>query len=262
MRAAIVFSVLISVGAVAAPAPRVSLEAIANPEVAYVGQQVVIGWFLDVDMKATSLDIVREPVVGRVVIPLLPIGPVHDDTTSRQRSSVRRYAFYPEEPGLIEIPPVTVRARLAIPYHSAKPYEEVEVTSPPIRVRVRPLPPGASAAAVGLFSVDCAAMRTVDRSIVFEARVTGDGSSFDVVRPRFDGSPDFTYEITPADQVVTRISNGPVTRSRRWTVRIAGETSPRLVSVPDLVVDYFDPTSGSMRKARCRGRSVTLPPSK
>lgn len=233
------------------------VRAMANPAIAYAGQQVMVQWFLDSPSQVVSFDIIDEPRLGRMAMPLPRAHCRHAD--HGWTCSVRRYVFFAEAAGTIAIPPVKVRVKLYSEQPAPSEYATFDRTSEAILIRVMPLPAGATAGAVGFVGLHCTGMKTMNGAIVFEANVDGTASFFDTVAPKPASPVDYAYEITPATGVVTTLSDGPIYRTRKWNIRISGEGDERIVTVPDLVVTSFDPKTATMQEARCKGREVALP---
>jgi hypothetical protein len=234
----------------------VVLRAVAPGPTVYVGQQVMLGWFLESVDHLDGFDVLAEPAIRQVVMPLPGLGDfTPSDRMAPTVRSVRRYVFYPEEPGVVEIPPVTVRA-----YVDQRQADRLDLlrSSRPVVIRVLPLPAGVSPGAVGRFDLDCSSIRSVDGAWSFTAAVAGTGSLFTTLRPGFETPPDFAIEITPAGSVTTIRSNGPIDRTQKWIVRIPPVAQPRTVMLPDLTIRFFDPATGKTDTARCAGQSLEL----
>lgn len=230
------------------------LNATDNGPDFYVGQQVMVGWNIASKDEIDGFDVVEEPRIGQVALPVATSVSRQEQPFPHTILGVRRYVFYPEEPGRITIPPLTVRIRLRETDLTTNNIEVVR-TSRPIVINVKPLPADASPAAVGRFDVDCRAIHSVDGGWQFEATVRGNGNLFSEVAPSFAEQPDYPTEIVRTGGVVTHPAPGMIDRSQQWTVRIPPAETRRVVAVPDLLVKFFNPQTKAMEEARCEGKA-------
>jgi hypothetical protein len=170
-------------------------------------------------------------------------------------------------PGLLGVGSLTVRASGS---RNGKPREnetsvggrglEVIRSTAPSTIEVLPLPPGASAAAVGNLSLNCSDLILKDKEWSRSVTIRGNASLFGEVKPRWSSAVDF-----PADVRLdhTRTATGPyeLTREQQWMIRIPPGKANRVITIPSLVIDTFDPRTAQAAQISCgQPRRLTLHP--
>jgi hypothetical protein len=249
---------------------------VASPDrnSAWVGEQVVVTWYLYTALSLHDLHVVelpkledfwseeldahgeetRQVVVGRTVM---------------QRAALRRVALFPLHAGPLTVG--SLKTVAAVMKRSREPFDpfglfegsvvEVRQHSPAVIIDARSLPPGVAADAVGNFSMTCSrALQRAGGPVVLDVTVTGNGNLRSSPAPRFERAFPASVEVENRPITVAATADG-VAMHRTWRFLLGPVASGRL-NIPPLSLSVFRPLGG-LTQIRCGGSSigVTLAPS-
>jgi hypothetical protein len=236
-----------------APPPKLYVEAAVDRTKLYVGEPLVLTYYVVTQTTVTDLafaDPPQFPGFWSEDLPRPEQGPGGEPVT-REGESYRRFAFlqkllFPTKAGALEIPPVRLRLSVArgtdFFMHPAS--AVVERRTEAIPLTAEPLPAEGFGGAVGSFRVSA----TLDRSSV----PLGEAAT---LRFRVEGRGNLKWIDQPPDVAVAgakvyppqarselKVTSAGMSGSRTWEFVIVPETGGQL-EVPALPFSYFDPSS-------------------
>jgi hypothetical protein len=257
----------------AQPTGKVFIEADASRRSLYVGEPLLLTYYLYTQTRISGIDFEEAPKYQGFWAEDLPrsddaLRPslVTREGETFQRVAVFRRLLYPTQPGTLTIAPA--RFRLGVPVQIgfwADPGSAAQMlsrTTNPIEVTVKPVPgdPGFSGA-VGSFRVSS----TIDRSdlaigdaATLRFRVEGRGNLKWV-----DKAPPLSVPgakvYPPQSKSDLKATEAGITGSRTWEYVIVPETAGRL-TVPAQQLAYFDPGTGQIVQANTSPLTLEVRP--
>jgi hypothetical protein len=244
-------------GRAAAPAPKLFIEGVVSRNRVYVGEPVLITYYVYTQAGITDLRLKEAPSYAGLWAEDLPSParvpggePVTVDGEHFQRSPIVQRLLFPTKAGTVTISPLTVLIGLqAASFFDAG--GTVERSSKPVTLTATALPdePGFSGA-VGRFSVNAKLDRDVvglGEAVTLRFEVKGNGNLKWV-----DRAPDLQVpgaKVYPP-QVKSELTATPdgITGSKTWEYIVVPETGGTL-EVPPLRFSYFDPAAGQLTHA-------------
>jgi hypothetical protein len=241
---------------------------------AYVGEQIVVSWYLYNRKDLTDLQLFKMPTAGDFTIAdlgqvsqLNPIGKMFSDGRWSV-SYLKGIAIYPNKAGDLELDGMGLN--YSKPTHERDFFGNLvmgrdTVESPSAKIKVKPLPeagkPDDFSGAVGTFTLGLdktAGKLAADEQFKFTLTVSGDGHPDFVPKPALDLPSGFDLYTEGADKNV-----------RNEQGRAAGVRTFKMIIVPHAAGEYqlgpfhfsyFDPQSKTYRRAESARLSLAVTP--
>ena len=243
--------------------------AVPDRKSAWVGEQVLVTWYLYTALSLNDLRVVelpklddfwseeidahneesRQVIVGRTVM---------------QRAALRRVALFPLHAGSLTVG--TLKTVAAVMKRSREPFDpfglfegnmvEVRQHSASITIDARAMPPGAAVDAVGDFSMTCS--KPVQRAggpVVLDVTVSGNGNLRSAPPPRFEATFPASAEIENRPITVRSTAAG-LTMRRTWRFLLDPAAGGRL-SIPPMSMTTWRPL-GSRETLRCGASALEV----
>lgn len=245
----------------------------ADKESVYVGEQVVVTWWLYNGVNLHQWQIGSIPKLNDFWVEELDVRSVQPVTVyvgaySMQKNPIRRVALYPLRSGTVDIGPMEIEASL-VRRRSAfggllDRYEgslaEISYASARMALDVKGLPAAAGAAAlVGDFTLRCPNPTQKNGGpVVLDAILSGRGNVRAAAPPSFAKTPAADVQTIDGGVQVSRNGSTPV-MSRRWKYLLSPRDAGKL-AVPPLQLAVFSPASGAVGTLRCEATSLNVQP--
>jgi hypothetical protein len=247
----------------------VFVVAVPDRKSAWVGEQVLVTWYLYTALTLNDLRVVelpklddfwseeidahneesRQVIVGRTVM---------------QRAALRRVALFPLHAGLLTVG--SLKTVAAVMKRSREPFDpfglfegnmvEVRQHSASITIDVRALPTVAAVDAVGDFSMTCS--KPVQRAggpVVLDVTVSGNGNLRSAPPPQFEATFPALAEIENRPITVSSTTAG-LTMRRTWRFLLDPAAGGHL-SIPPISMTTWRPL-GSRETLRCSGSALEV----
>ena len=247
--------------------PPLFIVAEATKTEAWVGEQIVVTWYLYNAATVENWQIVSVPKLPDFWIEEIDSrGGVDPDRVfvgdrMMHRVVLRRVALYPLQSGSLHIGGMTIEAAVMQrirggPFGSfAGNLVETTFTSATIPISVKPLPPGLPVAAVGEVLLSCELPRQRNAGpVVIEATLAGAANLRAASAPRFAGPVRGRVEVEGGQANVARES-GSLLMSRRWRYLIF-PAERGMLQIPPLKVTVFSPSAGERRELQCSAATI------
>ena len=243
--------------------------AVADRKSAWVGEQVIVTWYLYTALSLNDLHVVELPKLEDFWSE--EIDARHEEPrqvmvgrTVMQRAALRRVALFPLHAGSLTVG--SLKTVAAVMKRTREPFDpfglfegnmvEVRQHSPSITIDARALPPGVATDAVGELSMTCA--KPVQRAggpVVLDVTVSGSGNLRSVPPPRFEQTFPASVGIENRPITVNATTAGLAMR-RTWRFLIDPTASGHL-RIPPLSMTTWRPL-GTAETLRCSGSALEV----
>ena len=240
----------------------------ADKTSAYVGEQVVVTWWLYNAMAVDQWHIGSIPKLSDFWAEELDVRGARPVTTfvdgyAMQKVPVRRVALFPLRSGTLEIGPMEVEAAV-LRRRSDSPFRlfegniiEISFASAHIGLESRAIPPGPPVATVGDFTMRCAPpVQKNGGPVVVHATIAGAGNIRAAGAPRFLSPPAGDVQLVQSPVTVQRTVGTPV-MSRRWEFALFPRSSGPM-TVPAMEMAVFSPSKSARRVLRCEAATLAV----
>ncbi len=235
---------------------------------AFVGEQVVVTWYLYTAESVRDLDISSTPALREFWTEEIPLGdePTRSVTVGgidMQRLPIRRVALFPLHSGRISTGTLVAVAEIMRPIQDRfgvfsrieRRVGRVVLRSQAPELVVQPLPAGTASAAVGRFTMKCTLPAVpAEGPVSFDVTVEGEGNLRSAPQPRFTVPPQARTEVQDRGVTVDR-ARGRVTMSRTWQFIMFPRRSGPL-EIPAVVFEVWDPERRGGTRLECAGAQV------
>lgn len=227
---------------------------------AYVGQQVVVTWWLYNGASIQEWQISGVPKLAEFWVDEVDVRSAQPSMTylsgfALQRMPVRRVALYPLKSGTLQIGSMELDAAV-MRRTSSGPFGmfegnvvDVSYSSAPLMLDVKPLPPAAAGAMVGDLALNCSKARQSNGGpVVFDVSLSGRGNIRSAAPPGFETAPQANVQIVEKGVSTDRAS-------RRWQYLLFPQKSGTM-TIPPVAQPIFSPTTNGRAVLRCA--AITL----
>jgi hypothetical protein len=252
--------------------PRLLVEAEASRRQVFVGEPVLLTFYLVTQTSVAGLELAEAPSFSGFWVEELPRednptpAPVTRDGETYQRLAVMRRLLYPTRAGSLTIPSLTFR--VAIPRRIgffADPTGTGVVTraSEPVEITVLPIPASEAeyGGAVGSFRLATSVDRRevqLGEAVQLRVAVEGKGNLKWVDRaPQVDVAGAKVYPPKVVDRL--RATPAGLVGERAWEFVVVPETAGTLM-LPALAFPHFDPAARAVRRAESSPIPITVRP--
>ncbi len=240
-----------------------NLVAIPEKTSAYLGEPIIISYYVYTEQGVTSLNIVDEKDFegyGKEVFEQ-PSMLEFEDTSLRgrsfKRSLIKRIAVSPNRIGSIRAPEISATVRLFdLGYRSRN------IASPAININVKPLPdtgrPKSFSGAIGSFNIIEALSETsvyLGEAISYTLTISGKGNFNQFVAPLFDRVPNIQVS---APVINDNLNAGVEGKRTLYYIIVPQEKGD--FKLPGLEFSWFEPSSGSYRSFSSKEQSINVKP--
>jgi hypothetical protein len=247
-------------------ADAVFLTAQVSDENPYVGEQVIYTWRFLRRVQVADAQLMAMDFDGFLVEDLGDGDQVKEYSTTRggQRYLVSeiRKALFPQEEGVLTIPPSVLQCKVVVEergrrrsvfddFFGRRRAEVRTLKSPPIEVNVRPLPaaPSGFSGLVGDFELSSQISKRqlkVGESATWKLTVSGTGNVRMIGEPKLPELARFkVYDDKPSSSINR---NGAELRGSRSYSKALVPLEAGTLTVPTVILTYFDPEAGSYRQ--------------
>ena len=239
-----------------------------DKETAFVGEQIVLTWYLYNGSTVQQWQIGSIPKLDGFWVEELDVRSSRPSTiyvgeTPLQRLPVRRVALYPLKPGRLEVGAMEIEAQV-MRRTSRGPFAifegnlvELGFASAPVFIATQALPPGPPVAAVGDLAMRCRpAQQRNGGPVVLEAIVSGRGNLRSAQAPQFVAQPAGEVQRIERGVSVQRNAEDAV-MTRRWQYQMFPRESGML-AIPELTMAVFSPESRQRETLQCRATTLTV----
>jgi hypothetical protein len=252
----------------------VYLTATVSNDNPYVGEQVIYTWRFVRRVQVSDAQLVAMDFEGFLAEDL---GEIREYNTTRggQRYLVSeiRKALFPQEEGVLTIPPSQLQCKVLVETRSrrrslfdafgSQRAESKVLRSPPIKVTVRPRPaaPSGFSGLVGKFALSSKISKRqlrVGESATWKLTVSGTGNVAMIGEPKLPKMDQFKiYDDKPTSSIERAGAElrGSRSYSKALVPLISGE-----LTLPAVALTYFDPEAGSYRKASTTAVQLDVSP--
>lgn len=237
-------------------------------ESAYVGEQMIVTWYLYNGSTVQQWQIGSIPKLDDFWVEELDVrssrpAAVLVGEAMLQKLPVRRVALYPLRSGRLEVGPMEIEAAV-MRRTSRGPFSmfegsvvELGFSSAPIFLSAVPLPPGPAVAAVGDVAMRCLpAQQKNGGPVVVEAIVSGRGNLRAAQPPEFVAPPAGEVQRLERGVTVQRSGDGAV-MTRRWQFQIFPRERGSL-TVPPLRMPVFSTVAGERQMLQCGAATLAV----
>ena len=242
----------------------------ADKTSAYVGEQVVVTWWLYNAMTVDQWHIGSIPKLSDFWAEELDVRGARPVTTfvdgyAMQKVPVRRVALFPLRSGTLEIGPMEVEAAV-LRRRSDSPFRlfegniiEISFASAHIGLESRAIPPGPPVAAVGDFDMRCAPpVQKNGGPVVVRATISGAGNIRAADAPRFVSPPAGDVQLVQSPATLQRAGLVPApVMSRRWEFALFPRSSGTM-TIPAMEMAVFSPSTSTRRLLRCEAATLAV----
>jgi len=233
---------------------------------AYVGEQVVVTWWLYNGASIQEWQISGVPKLAEFWVEEVDVRSAQPVMTylsgyALQRMPVRRVALYPLQSGSLQIGAMDLDAAVMRRSNSG-PFGlfegnvvDVSYSSAPLTLNVRPLPPAAAGALVGDVALRCSNPRQRNGGpVVMDVSLSGRGNVRSAAPPQFESAPQANVQIVDRGASTDRMSAVP-SMTRKWQYLLFPQRTGPL-TIPPLTAPTFSPSRNDREVLRCA--AVTL----
>jgi hypothetical protein len=238
----------------------------ADKTSAYVGEQVVVTWWLYNAANIHQWQIGSIPKLNDFWVEELDVRssqplPVEVGTYAMQKMPIRRVALFPLRQGSLEIGPMEIEGALV--RRSARSvfgmYEgslaELSYASAPLTVQARDIPPGAAVAAIGDLTLRCTTPVQMNGGpVVVDAVLNGRGNVRAAGAPRFRSAPAAEVQVIDSGVSILKTESAP-SMVRRWKFVMLPRKSGTM-TIPAMELPIFSPAAGARQMLRCDARAL------
>ncbi|HEX6177347.1 MAG TPA: BatD family protein [Thermoanaerobaculia bacterium] len=235
---------------------------------AYVGEQVVVTWYLYNGSAVQQWQIGAIPKLDDFWVEELDVrstrpSQVFVGETSLQRMPVRRVALYPLRAGRLEVGPMEIEAAI-MRRMSRGPFAmfegnliELAFASAPVALSASALPPGAPVSAVGDLMMRCLPPQQNNGGpVVIDAVVSGHGNLRSAQPPSFASPPAGEVQRIERGVTVQRTADSAV-MTRRWQFQIFPSQRGTL-AIPELRMPVFSPAASARQMLQCGASTLEV----
>ena len=235
---------------------------------AYVGEEIVVTWYLYNAASVQRWQITRVPKLADFWSEEID---VHGEQPSQtivgtmpmERVPLRRVALFPLHGGTLTIGGMEVSAEI-LRRNEDSPFGlfegslmETRFPSASFTVDVLPLPSGAGADVVGDVMLDCTTpIQRAGGPVTFAARLNGRANLRSAAAPRFDRAVAGDVEVQPL-AVSVRSARDGVTMTRSWNIIIFPAANGTM-TIPALAAHVFNPRMQQRQELRCAGTTLEV----
>jgi len=244
------------------------ITAEASSSRAYVGEQVVLTWWLFNAATVQQWQIGSIPKLNDFWVEELDVRSAPPSQAlvagmAMQKMPIRRVALYPLRSGKLDVGSMEVEAAVMrrTRYGPFGLFEgsvtEVSYVSAPLTIDIVPVPPGPPVAAVGDLSLRCSSARQKDGGpVVFDAMLRGRGNVRAASRPELRGKTAGDVQVIDGGVTIDKSRDAPVL-TRRWRYMIFPARDGRL-AIPSLEATIFAPSLGQRETLACAATSLMV----
>ncbi|HVS30249.1 MAG TPA: BatD family protein [Thermoanaerobaculia bacterium] len=240
----------------------------ADKQSAYVGEQVVVTWWLYNAANIHQWQIGSIPKLNDFWVEELDVrssqpSPVSVGTYSMQKMPIRRVALFPLRSGRLEIGPMEIEGALV--RRSARSVfgmfegslAELTYASATVAVQAREIPPGPAVAAVGDLMLRCTTpVQKNGGPVVVDAVLSGRGNVRAAGAPSFRTAPAAAVQVIDSGVSMLKTESAPA-MTRRWKFVMFPRRSGRM-TVPAMELAVFSPAAGRRQTLRCEARTLEV----
>ncbi|HSP14657.1 MAG TPA: BatD family protein [Thermoanaerobaculia bacterium] len=240
----------------------------ADKSEAYVGEQVVVTWWLFNGASVQEWQIGGVPKLAEFWVEEVDVRSAQPTQSfvgdyALQRMPIRRVALFPLKSGTLQIGSMEVEATV-MRRTSGGPFGlfegnvvDVGFSSAPLTVNVRPLPAAAAGAIVGDVKLNCSTPRQRNGGpVVMDASLTGRGNLRAAAAPQFESPPQANVQLVDRGTALDRATAVP-SMTRRWQYLLFPDRAGELM-VPAVTSAIFLPATGERQVLRCAGATLTV----
>ena len=236
---------------------------------AYVGEQVVVTWWLYNAARVQQWQIGAIPKLDGFWVEELDVRSARSTQSfvgdyAMEKLPIRRVALFPLRSGITEIGSMEVQANVLRSTDSGL-WEffregrvvETSFASAPLTVDIRAIPAGASVAAVGDLSLRCSLpVQENGGPVALDATLSGRGNVRSAAAPRFTTPPAGDVQVIDSGVSVDKGKELPA-MTRRWKYVIFPATAGTM-TVPSLELPIFAPASQARTTLRCEQTTLAV----
>ncbi len=235
---------------------------------AYVGEQVVVTWWLYNALTIQQWQIGALPRlsdfwVEEIDVRSVPATTVAVGEYAMQKVPIRRVALFPLRSGKLDVGPMEVEAAV-LRRRSGGPFSifegslvEISFDSAHVALDSRPIPAGAPVSTVGDFSMRCSTpLQRNGGPVVVDATVAGRGNLRSAEAPAFVSAPEGDVQLVQSAVTVQK-SRDNAAMTRRWQFLIFPRRSG-LMTIPPLQLTAFSPARGARQTLRCEATTLAV----
>ncbi|MBK5259979.1 MAG: BatD family protein [Thermoanaerobaculia bacterium] len=235
---------------------------------AYVGEQVVVTWWLYNATSVQQWGIGEIPKLDGFWVEELDVRSeqpvqVFVGGVSMQRMPIRRVALYPLRSGTLDIGSMEVEAAV-LRRSSSSPFglfegslTEISFASAALTVEARALPPGSGVDATGDLTLRCTKPKQeAGGPVVLDAILSGRGNLRAASAPKFAAAIDGDVEVSDSGVAIAKTDESPMV-TRRWKYLIFPRTSGTLKIAP-LALRAFIPSDETRRTLQCESSMLVV----
>lgn len=260
------------------------IEAVIEPMQAFLGQKVIVTYYLTTRATLTNLELQKLPVLEGFWSEILESpsnlawAEVDIAGYRYKRALVRRYVLFPITTGDLAIDPLVLRiAKRTASRHSRNdPFamflgatKAETIASLQRTLAVKPLPEEGKSdkfdGAVGNFNIKVTTDATTVKAgeaLAYKVKITGDGNAKSIKEPVLN-LPTVFKEYKPKITEKTTPMQSDIRVEKEFAyilVPTQTETEKRLVTIPPAELHYFDPATGTYRQSQSNSVEVTILP--
>ena len=242
----------------------------ADKTAAFVGEQVVVTWWLYNAMAVDQWHIGSIPKLSDFWVEELDVRGARPVTTfvdgyAMQKVPVRRAALFPLRSGTLDVGPMEVEAAV-LRRRSDSPFRmfegniiEISFASAHVSVLSRPIPPGPPVAAVGDFGMRCQPpVQKNGGPVVVQATISGAGNIRSAQAPRFVSAPAGDVQLVQSPVTVQRAGMAPApVMTRRWEFALFPRSSGTM-KIPAMEMAVFSPSTAARSVLRCEAATLNV----
>ena len=253
---------------------KVLIVAEASASGVYVGQQVVVTWYLYTAESVRDFDIRSQPSLQDFWAEEIPTDKeatqtLRLDSYYVHKLPIRRVALFPLKPGNLVIEPLSAAAEILVrvdgpfgfsPFN--RQYANVMRRSAPLGITVQPLPPAtdgrpATYPAVGQLALQCTPPQTAPGGpATFTVSLRGIGNLRSASPPALSSGVNAAVDVQEGTLSVRRLRDS-VEMTRSWTFLLFPR-SAGLLTIPKIDYVTFDPYARQSRRLSCAEGSVAI----
>jgi hypothetical protein len=240
----------------------------ADKSEAYVGEQVVVTWWLYNAATVHDWQIGSVPKLAEFWVEEVDVRSSQATQTFvgeyvMQRMPIRRVALFPLRSGTLPIGSMEVEAAV-MRRSSGGPFGlfegnvvDVSFSSAPLSVTVRPLPAAAAGAVVGDLTLNCSKPRQKNGGpVLLDVSLSGRGNLRSAATPLFQSLPQADVQLVDRATSIDRSTSVPA-MTRRWQYLLFPARSGSLM-IPALTLKSFLPSTATTHVLRCEASMLTV----
>ncbi len=235
----------------------------ADKSEAYVGEQVVVTWWLFNGASIQEWQIGGVPKLAEFWVEEVDMRSAQRTQSfigdyALERMPIRRVALFPLKSGALQIGSMEVEATV-VHRTSGGPFGlfegnvvDISFSSAPLSLNVRPLPAAAAGAIVGDINLNCSRPRQRNGGpVIMDVTLTGRGNLRAAPVPQFESAPQAGVQLIDRGASLDRTTAIP-SMTRRWQYLLFPEQAGSL-AVPPVTAAALSPATGERRSLRCGG---------